>query len=64
MVRINGENIEAAGKTIADYLKEAGYNSTRVAVEQNENIVPKSEYETVVMKDGDVIEVVNFTGGG
>lgn len=64
MVRINGENIEAAGKTIADYLKEAGYNSTRVAVEQNENIVPKPEYETVVMKDGDVIEVVNFIGGG
>lgn len=64
MVRINGENIEAAGKTIADYLKETGYNSSRVAVEQNENIVPKSEYETVVMKDGDVIEVVNFTGGG
>lgn len=65
MVHINGEAIEhMEGKSIAEYLKEAGYDSTRVAVEQNGAIVPKKSYEEVMISEADTIEVVSFVGGG
>jgi len=36
----------------------------RIAVERNEEIVPKAKYAETVLADGDVVEVVNFVGGG
>ncbi len=64
MVKINGEMLEKDGMTVADVLAEMETSSQRVAVELNENIVPKAEYSSTVLKDGDVVEVVRFVGGG
>lgn len=64
MLKINGENVDAAGKTLAQYLVEAGYNQVRIAVERNEEIVPKSKYGEMVLAEGDCVEIVNFVGGG
>ena len=43
MVRINGEDKAAAGKSLCDYLQEAGYDSRAIAVEYNEVILPKAD---------------------
>lgn len=64
MVKINGETIDIAGKTLAEYLASTKYDSARIAVERNGEIVPKAKYDETVLQDGDVIEVVNFVGGG
>ena len=64
MVRINGENLDAVGKSVAEYLDSAGYDLKRVAVELNGNIVPKLQYADTIFKDGDSVEVVSFVGGG
>ncbi len=64
MVKINGELKNADGKTLNEYLSENGYNILRVAAEKNGEVVPKSEYEHTVLSDGDVIEIVQFVGGG
>ena len=64
MVKINGTEHDAAGKTIAQYLETADYNRNRIAVERNGEIIPKSEYDSTVLEDGDVVEVVSFMGGG
>jgi sulfur carrier protein len=65
MVRVNGENVEnIEGKTIAQYLVEAGFDSRRVAVERNGAIVPKAGYEEVIISEADTLEVVSFVGGG
>ena len=64
MLTVNGQSVDAAGKTVAEYLAEAGYNTVRIAVERNEEIVPKAKYAETVLADGDVVEVVNFVGGG
>ena len=64
MQTINGQSVDCAGKTIAQYLAEEGYNAVRIAVERNCEIVPKAKYAETVIEDGDVIEVVNFVGGG
>ena len=64
MVKINGTELDAAGKTVAQYLETTDYNRSRVAVERNGEIVPKAEYDSTLLEDGDVIEVVSFVGGG
>lgn len=64
MIKINGTEQDSAGKSVAEFLAENGYDIKRVAVELNEGILPKSQYENTFLKDGDVMEVVSFVGGG
>ncbi len=64
MVRINGEPLDIAGKTIAEYLATTTYDIKRIAVERNGDIVPKSQYGETLLRDGDSIEIVSFVGGG
>lgn len=64
MVKINGEPLDIAGKTLAEYLASTKYDPMRIAVERNGEIVPKAKYGETVLQEGDVIEVVNFVGGG
>ena len=42
MVKINGEALAVAGKTLAEYLAGTDYNPKRIAVERNGEIVPKA----------------------
>ena len=64
MIAVNGQEIEADGKTIAEYLDNSSYDIKRIAVEMNGEILPKSQYNSVIMKSGDKIEIVSFVGGG
>lgn len=64
MVKINGRDEKAAGMTIEEYLKNTDYDPKRIAVERNDEIVPKASYGSVVLSDGDSVEIVSFVGGG
>ena len=64
MVKVNGEMLDLAGKTIMEYIAATNYDPKRIAVERNGDIVFKSQYGTTVLEDGDSIEVVSFVGGG
>ena len=64
MVKINGESLEMAGKTIAEYLTQTDYDRNRIAIERNGEIVPKASYDETILEDGDSLEVVSFVGGG
>ena len=64
MVKINGEELNIAGKTVAEYLRATNYDPKRIAVERNGDIVPKAQYGEIVLKDGDSVEIVSFVGGG
>ena len=35
-----------------------------IAIEVNETIVPKSEYDTLYLKENDNVEIINAVGGG
>ena len=64
-VTINGEarQLEAALK-LSDLLAQLGIESTKIAVERNLEIVPRSQYARVTLADGDRLEIVQFIGGG
>ena len=64
MVKVNGVELDIAGKTVAEYLATTDYDHKRIAVERNGDIVFKLQYGTTVLADGDSLEVVSFVGGG
>jgi sulfur carrier protein len=52
------------GATVADLLARLELEPIRVAVEINEDIVPRKTFPDKRIQDGDRIEVVTFVGGG
>ena len=64
-MRVNGKDTELKGtKTLTDFLKDNNYNLGRIVIELNGEIVSKDKYNTINLKDNDVIEVLTFVGGG
>ena len=64
-ITVNGEARDLpASVPLSDFLAGAGIDTRKVAVERNEEIVPRSAYPTTVLGPGDQIEVVHFIGGG
>ena len=65
MICVNGNEISNADNLrLSDYLVREGYIISCVAVECNDYIVSKTQYDEKILIDGDVIEVVNFVAGG
>ena len=65
MITVNGKQIQLATEmSVADYLEQNNYQIKRIAVELNEEILPKYSYSDTMLKDGDRLEVVTFVGGG
>ncbi|QOR40547.1 sulfur carrier protein ThiS [Billgrantia diversa] len=64
-IQLNGEAQDLApGLTVAQLVDSLGLSGRRIAVERNEEIVPKSEHDTTSLTDGDRIEIVHAIGGG
>lgn len=65
MITVNGKQIRLTSEmSVADYLEQNNYQINRIAVEMNEEILPKYSYSETMLKDGDHLEVVTFVGGG
>lgn len=54
----------AAGLSISEYLSREGINAKTIVAELNLDIVPKTDYETTILKEGDELEIVTFMSGG
>ena len=64
-VHVNGETIEIApATTVAALIQQLGVGNGPVAVERNKDIVPRAAHASTALCEGDVIEVVQFVGGG
>jgi thiazole synthase len=64
-ITVNGESRRVTkGITIADLALELGLEPTKVAVERNLEIVPRSTLADTKIEDGDDFEIVTFVGGG
>jgi thiazole synthase len=62
---VNGKPETApAGITVAGLLTHLGVDPARVAVERNEDVVPRQTWQQAVLSDGDQLEIVAFIGGG
>lgn len=64
-LNINGHDRElSASQTVAEMVRELDIHVPHFAVALNFNVVPRSQYETTAIKDGDKVEIVHAVGGG
>ncbi len=65
-IKVNGEEkvFDKDSMTISELVKTLGIKAPNFAVAVGMDVIPKSEYETYKIKDGDNVEIVTFVGGG
>ena len=64
-VIVNGETRQIPENTnLARLLEILELASARVAVELNQSVVRRAEWENTVLRENDRIEIVHFVGGG
>ncbi|MCH2038897.1 MAG: sulfur carrier protein ThiS [Rickettsiales bacterium] len=64
-ITVNEERYTFDNKMTIDVLLESfDMDRSKIAVELNLKIVPKSEYTSTALNDGDQLEIVHFVGGG
>ena len=64
-IQLNGEPFELPdGATVAALLTRLDLTGRRIAVELNQDIVPRSQHAETSLNEGDQVEVVHAIGGG
>ncbi|MDD5504622.1 MAG: sulfur carrier protein ThiS [Candidatus Omnitrophica bacterium] len=64
-IKINGRfhEIEGAGN-LPELIKIKGLSERAIVIEYNHNIIPKDKWNEIILREGDIIEIVSFVGGG
>jgi sulfur carrier protein len=64
-IQLNGEPHKVEGDArLPALIAQLKLRPGRVAVEINRVVVPKAEWDATVLRPGDLVEIVNFVGGG
>ncbi len=64
-ITVNGETRQlASALSVQQLIAELDLADKRLAVELNEQIVPRGQFEHTTLQDGDVVEIVQAIGGG
>jgi len=64
-ITLNGDSRTIVERvTVRDLLSELKLEPIRVAVEVNEDLVPRKSFEETELREGDRVEVVTLVGGG
>jgi thiamine biosynthesis protein ThiS len=64
-ITLNGDPHEVVRPlTVAALLAQLDIDPRRVAVEHNLIVLKRDTFDTVMVNDGDAVEIVNFVGGG
>ena len=63
---INGnlKQFDSENVTILALVAALNLTGKRLAIEKNGEIVPRSQFDTVSINDGDKLEIVGAVGGG
>jgi len=65
LIVLNGKETEIKdGMTLADLIRYKGLEPDRIVVEYNMEIPKKEDWEKVVLKENDRLEILRFVGGG
>jgi sulfur carrier protein len=64
-IELNGEPHQIDGDPrLASLIERLKLKRGRIAIEINRTIVPRAAWDETALKAGDVVEIVNFVGGG
>lgn len=64
-IQVNGEPKELGeGTTLRALVEQLSLAPERLAVELNREVVRRADWPSVVLSEGDRVEIVHFVGGG
>jgi thiazole synthase len=64
-ITVNGQpRAASSGTSVAGLLASMGVDPARVAIERNEEVIPRRTWPEALLNEGDKIEIVSFVGGG
>jgi len=63
-ITVNDKEYETEQVTIEGFLRERGFEPKLIVVEYNDRILARTEWETVTLKDGDVLQMAHMVAGG
>lgn len=64
-ITVNGERRNLSRPvSLAELLDDLGFDRRRIAVEINQEVVPRLRYPELLLKEGDAVEIVTLVGGG
>ena len=64
-IQLNGNaHLLSVQTTLADLLISLSLQNKRIAIEVNQEIIPRSEYPIYILQDKDQVEIVHAIGGG
>lgn len=63
-IRVNGEEKDTRQRTVAGLLEEMGVATGGVAVELNTKVLKRADLGQTPLGENDVLEIINFVGGG
>jgi sulfur carrier protein len=64
-IRLNGDEREIGqGMSVGRLLEELEIRPGRVVIELNHDILSRDKHNATVLREGDVVEIVHFVGGG
>ena len=65
MITVNGvKRTLEQPLSVTEYLEKNQYVPVQVAIELNDQILARELYGSTILKEGDVMEIVSFMGGG
>ena len=64
-ITLNGKmRSTRGGASVSDLLEELDLRERLVVIERNGKILGRNEYADTSLKNGDILEIVHFVGGG
>jgi sulfur carrier protein len=64
-ITCNGETKEInQGITLISFIKDLDLNPDNVVAECDGTIIKRDKYDTLVLTEGNVLELIRFVGGG
>lgn len=65
LIQINGESRDVATSiTLAELIKQLALTPERLAIELNQRVVRRADWQQTTINEGDRVEIVHFVGGG
>lgn len=64
-ITCNGETKEiSSNTTLVSFITDMNLNPDTVVAECDDRIIKRDEYDTLILSDGNVLELIRFVGGG
>ncbi|MCL9818615.1 sulfur carrier protein ThiS [Helicobacter colisuis] len=63
-LKLNGQFIATHSKNLLELLKEYKIEQKSIAIAVNLEVIKQDQWESYMLKNGDVIECFTFLGGG